>query len=61
MVLCIVMRKENGMNDKDIEIFDGLIAEYELRAKYNDDPRDYETYSMLIKARGILTEERNNE
>lgn len=34
-----------------MQIFDGLIAEYELRAKYNDDVRDYEVYSMLIKAR----------
>lgn len=40
-----------------MQLFDGLISEYELRAKYNDDQRDYEIYSMLVNARGILVEQ----
>lgn len=51
------------MSKKEMQLFDGLISEYELRAKYNDDQRDYEIYSMLVNARGILAEhlkEQNN-
>lgn len=49
------------MSDKEMLLFDGLIAEYELRAKYNDDQRDYEIYSMLINARGILVDQMKGE
>lgn len=45
------------MTEKEMQLFDGLIAEYELRAKYNDDTRDYEVYSMLVNARVILAEQ----
>lgn len=48
--------QEQTISEEELNLFDGLIAEYELRAKYNDDVRDYKVYSMLVNARGILAE-----
>lgn len=39
------------LSQEEIKVFDDLIAEWELRAKYNIDVRDYKTYSLLIKIR----------
>ena len=47
------------MSEKELKVLAELIEEYELRAKYNDDQRDYATYSVLVKAYGILKEKKN--
>lgn len=37
------------LNDEEKKILVELLKEYELRAKYNNDVRDYRTYSVLEK------------
>lgn len=45
------------MTKDEIDLLIGLISEYELRAKYNNDIRDYKTYSMLLKVMDIVKNE----
>lgn len=44
------------MTDDERKLLSDLISEYELRAKYNDDVRDYKMYSLLVKIREKLEE-----
>lgn len=45
------------MCESEYKILLSLIEEYELRAKYNDDARDYATYSMLLKVKTLVEKE----
>lgn len=36
------------MTDIEKKALKGLISEYELKVKYNNNARDYEIYSMLL-------------
>lgn len=36
------------MTECEKKVLKGLISEYELKVKYNNDTRDYEIYSMLL-------------
>lgn len=51
--------KGSEMSEKELKVLSDLISEYELRAKYNDDQRDYVTYHVLVKAYEILKEREN--
>ena len=48
------------MTENEMKLLSDLISEYELRAKYNDDGRDYQMYSMLVKAKELLKMEVQN-
>lgn len=43
------------MNDEEMRLLNSLIGEYEIRARYNSDPREYKTYSMLLKVKEIVS------
>lgn len=45
------------MSKEELKILSELVSEYELRARYNNDIRDYQIYSVLIKLQNMVIAE----